>query len=156
MFPIQHVTAKEKRELLMQRFVPEVVSIADACLGGLRGRSALLIGAEEQRQPYRLILQGAGMKYVYQEETHGHVPAIIPHVQLVMNLPAPSTASHVVPLLTASAIAQGCIGRRTPLLIFDLSESTSIEELAGLLPAVCLYTPDDIRSILSRNRVQIS
>ena len=140
----------------MQRFVPEVVSIADACLGGLRGRSALLIGPEEQRQPYRLILQEAGMKYIYQEETHGHVPAIIPHVQLLMHLPAPSTTSHMVPLITASAIAQGCIGRRTPLLIFDLSESTSIEELAGLLPAVCLYTPDDIRSILSRNRVQIS
>ncbi len=156
MLPIKHVTAEEKRELLMQRFVPEVVSIADACLGGLRGRSALLIGPEEQRQSYRLILQEAGMKYVYQEETHDHVPAIIPYVQLLMHLPTPSTASHVVPLLTASAIAQGCIGRRTPLLIFDLSESTSIEELAGLLPAVCLYTPDDIRSILSRNQVQIS
>jgi hypothetical protein len=156
MFRIQHVTAEEKRELLMQRFVPEVVSIADACLGGLRGRSALLIGPEEQRQPYRLILQDAGMKYVYQEETPCHVSAIIPHVQLLMNLPAPATASQAVPLLTASAIAQGCIGRRTPLLIFDLAESPSIEELAGLLPAVCLYTPDDIRSILNRNQVQIS
>jgi hypothetical protein len=140
----------------MQRFAPEVVSIADACLGGLRGRSALLIGPEERRQPYRLMLQDAGMKYVYQEETHSHVPAIIPHVQLLMNLSAPSTEAVEVPLLTASAIAQGCIGRRTPLLIFDLAESTSIEELAGLLPAVCLYTPDDLRRILSRNQVQIS
>ena len=156
MFPIENVTAQEKRELLMQRFVPEVVSIADACLGGLRGRSVLLIGPEEQRQPYRLILQDAGMKYVYQEEAHRQVSAIIPHVQLLMNLPARSTATQVVPLLTAAAIAQGCIGRRSPLLIFDLAESTSIEELAGLLPAVCLYTPDDLRSILSRNQVQIS
>ncbi len=156
MFLIELVVAEEKRELLMQRFVAEVVSIADACLGGLRGRSALLIGPEEHRQPYRLILQEAGMKYVYQEETHCHVPAIIPHVQLLMNLPARSTASQVVPLLTAAAIAQGCIGRRSPLLIFDLAESTSIEELAGLLPAVCLYTPDDLRSILNRNQVQIS
>jgi hypothetical protein len=156
MFPFENATAEEKRELSMQRFVPEVVSIADACLGGLRGRSVLLIGPEEQRQPYKLKLQDAGMKYVYQEEAHRQVSAIIPHVQLLMSLPAPSTVSHMVPLLTASAIAQGCIGRRTPLLIFDLAESTSIEELAGLLPAVCLYTPDDIRSILSRDQVQIS
>src|SRR5713101_6667562 len=65
----------------MQRFVEEVVSIADACLGGLRGRSALLIGPEEQRQPYRLLLQQAGMKYIYQEDTHCSVAAMIPHVQ---------------------------------------------------------------------------
>ena len=141
---------------LIERFVEEVVSIADACLGGLRGRSALLIGPEEQRQPYRLLLQRAGMKYIYQEETHNSVAAIIPQVQLLMNLPLPSTSSHAIPRLTASAIAQGCIGRRTPLLIFDLAESSSVEELAGLLPAVCLYTPDDLRRIVSRDRVQIS
>jgi hypothetical protein len=141
---------------LIERFVEEVVSIADACLGGLRGRSALLIGPDEQRQPYRLLLQRAGMKYIYQEETHNSVAAIIPQVQLLMNLPLPSTSSHAIPQLTASAIAQGCIGRRTPLLIFDLAESSSVEELAGLLPAVCLYTPDDLRRIVSRDRVQIS
>lgn len=140
----------------MERFVEEVVSIADACLGGLRGRSALLIGPEEQRQPYRLLLQRAGMKYIYQEETQNSVAAIIPQVQLLMNLPLTSTSSHAIPRLTASAIAQGCIGRRTPLLIFDLAESSSVEELAGLLPAVCLYTPDDLQRIVSRDRVQIS
>lgn len=140
----------------MERFVEEVVSIADACLGGLRGRSALLIGPEEQRQPYRSLLKRAGMKYIYQEYTYNSVAAIIPQVQLLMNLSLPSTSSHAVPRLTASAIAQGCIGRRTPLLIFDLAESTSVEELAGLLPAVCLYTPDDLRRILSRDRMQIS
>jgi glutamyl-tRNA reductase len=141
---------------LMERFVEEVVSIADACLGGLRGRSALLIGPDEQRQPYRLLLQRAGMKYIYQEETQNSVAAIIPQVQLLMNLPLTSTSSHAIPRLTASAIAQGCIGRRTPLLIFDLAESSSVEELAGLLPAVCLYTPDDLQRIVSRDRVQIS
>ena len=137
------------------RYVEEVVSIAEASLGGLRGRSALLIGPEEQRQPYRILLHQAGMKYVYQEDTHGSVPAIIPHVQLLMNLPAGSTSSHLIAQLTASAIAQGCIGRRSPLLIFDLAESPSVEELAGLLPAVCLYTPDDLRRILQRDQVHI-
>ena len=141
----------------MECFVPEVVSIADACLGGLRGRSALLIGAEEQRQPYRLLLQQADMKCIYQEETYHHVSTILPHVQLCMSLPALSTSSYTPPLLTASSIAQGCIGRRTPLFIFDLSEGPpSIEELAGLLPAVCLYTPDDLRRILLRSQMRIS
>src|SRR5436190_22391161 len=140
----------------MLRFVEEVVSIADACLGGLRGRSALLIGPEEQRQPYRVLLHQAGMKYIFQEDTHCSVPAIIPQVQLLMHLPVCSTPSHTIPRLTASAIAQGCIGRRSPLLIFDLAESTSVEELAGLLPAVCLYTPEDLRRILNKNQVQIS
>ena len=53
----------------MHRFVEEIVSIAEASLGGLRGRSALLVGPEEQRQPYRVLLHQAGMKYIYQEDT---------------------------------------------------------------------------------------
>ncbi|MGZ3611892.1 MAG: hypothetical protein ACXVBU_17715 [Ktedonobacteraceae bacterium] len=139
----------------MHRFVEEVVSIAEASLGGLRGRSALLIGPEEQRNPYIVLLQHAGMKYIYQEDSDSLVPSIIPHVQLLMNLPASSLPSHPIPQLTASAIAQGCIGRRSPLLIFDLAESASVEELAGLLPAVCLYTPDDLREILNKDQVHI-
>src|SRR5436305_2133630 len=132
--------------------VEEVVSIADACLGGLRGRSALLVGPTEQRQRYALLLQQAEMKYIYQEDTPLHVSTILPHVQLLISVP---TASQVVPLLTAASIAKGCIGRRTPLLIFDLSPSTSsVEESAGLLPAVCLYTPEDMRRILSVSKFE--
>ncbi len=140
----------------MQPFAPEIVSIAETCLGGLRGRSALLIGPEEQCQSYKLLLQQAGMKYIYQEETYYQVSDILPHVQLLMNLPASSSSLYTIPLITASAIARGCIGRRTPLLIFDLAESPSIEELAGLLPTVCLYTPEDLWQILSRSQVQVS
>ena len=137
------------------RFVEEVVSIAEASLGGLRGRSALLIGLEEQRNPFSVLLQHAGMKYIYQEDTHSSVPAIIPHVQLLLNMPVRSAPLQPIPQLTASAIAQGCTGRRSPLLIFDLAESTSVEELAGLLPAVCLYTPDDLCKILKADQVHI-
>jgi glutamyl-tRNA reductase len=53
-------------------------------------------------------------------------------------------------------VARGCAGRRAPLLILDLAETTSVEELAGLLPAVCLYTPDDLRRILSAARATSS
>ncbi len=133
-----------------QHFVPEVVSIADACLGGMRGRYALLIGPQELRRPYALLLQQAGMKRIYQEDTPERISSLLPQVQLLMYIPiAPG-------LITAAAIARGCVGRHTPLLIFDLAASTSIEEMVGLLPAVCLYTPDDIRSILSQAEVPIS
>ena len=138
-----------------QHFVPEVVSIADACLGGLQGHSALLIGPEEQRRPYTLLLQQAGMKRIYQEDNPQRVSSLLPQVQLLMHIPI-SSDPHAHSLITAASIAQGCIGRRTPLLIFDLAEFASVEELAGLLPTVCLYTPEDIRRILSRTEVQIS
>lgn len=140
-----------------QHFVPEVVSIADACLGGLQGHSALLIGPEEQRRPYTLLLQQAGMKRIYQEDNPQRISSLLPQVQLLMHIPISSDPHmHAHALITAASIAQGCIGRHTPLLIFDLAESASVEELAGLLPTVCLYTPDDIRRILSRTEVQIS
>jgi glutamyl-tRNA reductase len=144
---------------MTQFFVPEVVSIADACLGGLQDRSALLIGPEEQRRPYALLLQQAGMKRIYQEDTPQGISSLLPQVQLLMHIPVssePYAHAHSHALITAASIAQGCIGRRTPLLIFDLADSTSVEELAGLLPAVCLYTPEDIHHILSRTEVQIS
>lgn len=136
----------------MQQFTPEVVSIADACLGGLRGRSALLIGPEEQRAPYVYLLQRAGMKRIYQENTPFHVSPILPHVQLLISMPAslPTGRLHEYPILTAATVARGCEGRHTPLLIFDLARTASVEELAGLLPTVCLYTPTDLRRILGR------
>lgn len=133
------------------RATTEIIAIADACLGGLRGRSALLIGPVEQCHPYSILLQQAGMKYIYQEDTPAHVSSILPQIQLLISIPSPDLTS-IVPLLTAASIAKGCIGRRTPLLIFDLAEvsSSSVEELAGLLPAVCLYTPTDLRHILAK------
>ncbi|GAC1394386.1 MAG: hypothetical protein NVS4B11_32920 [Ktedonobacteraceae bacterium] len=135
----------------MQDIASEVVSIADACLGGLYSRSALLIGPQEQRSPYAKLLQRAGMIYIFQEDTPLHVSSLLSQVQLLISIPAPiAFGSSHTPLLTAASIAKGCDGRHTPLLIFDLAQSTSVEEIAGLLPAVCLYTPEDVRRILSQ------
>jgi hypothetical protein len=135
----------------MRNSAYEVVAIAASCLGGLRGRSALLIGPEEQRHSYLALLQQAGMKYVYQEDTPHPASSIIPHIQLLISVPGRVPN---VPLLTADVIAEGCIGRRTPLLIFDIGDTTSVEELAGLLPAICLYTPEDMRRIFSQRAVR--
>ncbi|GHO86596.1 hypothetical protein [Dictyobacter formicarum] len=143
----------------MQDIAPEVLSIADACLGGLQGRSALLIGPDEQRYPYLKLLRQERMKYIYQEDTPDRVPYILPYVQLLIYLPAITRFEEQytgVPYLTAATIARGCEGRRTPLLVFDLAPTTSVEELAGLLPAVCLYTPEDLRRILCKTAMKAS
>ncbi|GER88104.1 hypothetical protein KDW_22660 [Dictyobacter vulcani] len=143
----------------MPDIAPEVVSIAEASLGGLQGRSALLIGPDEQRSQYVKLLRQARMKYVYQEETPERVSDILPHVQLLIYTPAfarSESGRTALPYLSAARIAKGCEGRRTPLLIFDLAPSTSVEELAGLLPAVCLYTPADLQHILYKAEMKAS
>lgn len=126
----------------------EIIAIAEACLGGLRGRMALLIGPEETCSSYQALLQQAGMKTVFQEQDYARVPLLLPQVHLLMKLSDPRP---VPLLLTAALIAEGCAGRRTPLVIFDLAPSPSVEELAGLLPSVCLYTPSDLRHALYLN-----
>jgi len=138
----------------MFNIAPEVVSIADACLGDLQGRSALLIGPHEQRYQYTQLLRRARMKCIYQEDNAARVSALIPHIQLIITLPAQTVDGPI--FIKAADIARGCEGRRTPLLIFDLAPSTSVEELAGLLPAVCLYTPDDINRILTKIEMKAS
>jgi glutamyl-tRNA reductase len=129
----------------MQHGQAQIVSIADACLGGLRGRSALLIGPEEAFQPYKKLLMEAGMKNVFQEKDYTRVPNLLSQVQLLMNMPARDGSARQ---LKAATIAVGCAGRHTPLLIFDLATTPSVEEMAGLLPTVCLYTPSDLGHIL--------
>lgn len=135
----------------MQNLAPKVVSIADACLGGLQGRSALVIGPEEKRHHVVKQLRSMRMKYIYEEDTPARASYILPHVQLLISLPA-SGSAQASSLLSAASIARGCDGRHLPLLIFDLAPYpyASVEELAGLLPTVCLYTPDDLRQILGK------
>src|SRR5690242_19065851 len=149
---------EERKGVLMSQFAPEIASMAEACLGGLRGRSVLLIGAERLCQPYKTLLQQMGVKTIYQEETPERLAHLLPLVQLLMHIPEPSPIAHMdsSPQISAVAIAQGCAGRRAPLVIFDLAETPSIEELAGLLPAVCLYTPDDLRAIFARYSMQMA
>lgn len=169
----------------MYDIATEIISIADACLGGLQGRSALLIGPDKHRSPYLTILKRERMKNIFQEESSEKINLLLPHVQLLISMPDDNIISHpipsptsvtpahsadeilvvephelqVVPIvpqpqITAGVIAQACAGRRTPLLIFDLAATPSIEELAGLLPAVCLYTPQDLQRILSKRLIE--
>lgn len=134
----------------MHDIATEIVSIADACLGGLRDRTALLIGPEELRAPYAQLLRQAYMHYIYQEATLEKLSILLPKTQLLISVPAPDITCIDRPAISAARIAHASSGRRTPLLIFDLAETPSVEELAGLLPAVCLYTPSDLQHILAR------
>jgi len=157
----------------MRDIAPEVLSIADASLGGLQGYSALVIGPEEHRKHYTALLQQARMKYIYEESTAEQLPYLLPYVQLLISLPTRPAGGEKPgptepPRLTAASIAKGCIGRRTPLLIFDLAAalpdgrsmldqaSPSVEELAGLLPPVCLYTPRDLSTLLAKREKKAS
>jgi len=138
----------------MRDIAPAIISIADASLGGLQGRSALLIGPKEQRTLYAQLLQREMMKDIYEEDTPERVVYLLPYVQLLINVPVYDTIRNPKPeishMLTAAQIARGCTGRTRPLVIFDLAQHTSVEELAGLLPPICLYTPEDIRNMLHK------
>ncbi len=143
----------------MWDIAPEIVSIAEASLGGLQGRSALLIGPKARRAPYMQLLHQETMKTIYEEDTPERVIYLLPYVQLLINMPEQDSASgqeQAFTHLTAAQIARGCTGRTRPLVIFDLAQHTSVEELAGLLPPICLYTPDDLRRILNKTEVKAS
>ena len=116
----------------MQDIALEVVSIADACLGGLQGRSALIIGPQELRHPYLKLLRSMQMKYVYEEDIPAQISYILPLVQLLICVPSSGTGQ-LMPPLSAAQVAKGCDGRRIPLLIFDLAPypHSFVEELAG-------------------------
>src|SRR5260370_42513230 len=100
----------------MRDIVSEVVSIADACLGSLQGRSALLIGPEERCYPYLQVLRRGWVKKIFQEDTPARLPLLLPDVQLVIRIPAPSSSEtqQAKPLLTAASLEQGGIGRGQP------------------------------------------
>jgi len=116
----------------MQRFVPEVVSIAEACLGGLRDRSALLIGPEELRHPYKLLLQQAGINLSTRKKRISICRYIttraVTHESARSLRISAGDCAHYSVLYSA-----GCVDRRTPLLIFDLAESPQLKN-GRLLP----------------------
>ncbi|HEX6777520.1 MAG TPA: glutamyl-tRNA reductase [Ktedonobacterales bacterium] len=131
------------------------VDLARDALGGLAGRSALLIGAGRTNQLCGRLLRAEGVKRLVlvnrTAETAQEVadsldaeaapisrlPELIPQVSLILSATA---APHIV--LSAATVAQACQGRHTPLVILDLAVPRDVEETAGLLPSVCLYNID--------------
>ena len=136
------------------------VRVARESLGGLVGRSALLIGAGRTSQMCARLLRAEGIGRLIlanrtaqtvtdlAEEVDGEaialaeVEAAIPAVQLVISATA---APHIV--LRTTTVARGTIGRRKPLVIVDLAVPPDVDEDVGLLPNVSLYTLDSLRSL---------
>ncbi len=134
------------------------VALARDALGGLAGRSALLIGAGRTNQLCAQLLRAEGVKRLIlanrtpetAREVAGAVGAevaplsrvseLIPEVGLIISATA---APHLI--LSAATVAEGCKGRRAPLVILDLAVPRDVEEAAGLLSSVCLYNIDALR-----------
>ncbi|MBX5456352.1 MAG: hypothetical protein IRZ31_05570 [Thermogemmatispora sp.] len=93
------------------------------------------------------------MQSIYEEESANQLDRLLPQVQLLISIPAAAPAA---PLISAAAIAQGCGNRQVPLIILDLARSPSVEEMVGLLPFVCLYTPADLQRILHNSCAKAS
>jgi glutamyl-tRNA reductase len=131
------------------------VALASDALGGLAGRSTLLIGAGRTNQMCARLLRAEGVQRLIlanrtvdtarelasevdaEVATLSQLADLIPQVSLIISATA---APHVI--LSAATVAAGCTGRRAPLVILDLAVPRDVEEAAGLLPSVCLYNID--------------
>lgn len=136
------------------------VRTAAEALGGLGGRSALLIGAGRTSQLTARLLREMGIDRLVlanrtaltaaelAAEVNGEAIALsavadaLPAVQLVVSATA---APHAI--LGASTVARGLTGRTDPLVILDLAVPPDVEEDVGLLPGVSLYTLDSLRGL---------
>ncbi len=134
------------------------VALARDALGGLAGRSALLIGAGRTNQLCARLLRAEGVQRLIlanrtvdtalelaravdaEVATLSQLAELIPQVGLIISATA---APHLI--LSAAMVAEGCQGRHAPLVMLDLAVPRDVEEAAGLLPSVCLYNIDALR-----------
>lgn len=138
------------------------VRVASQSLGGLVGKSALLIGAGRTSQLCAQQLRSEGIERLILAnrspqtatslagEVNGEVIALadvaeaIARVQLVI-----SATAAPYEVLSAATVACGMAGRHLPLVIVDLAVPPDVEEAAGLLPDVSLYTLDMLQGMES-------
>ena len=136
------------------------IRVATESLGGLAGKSALLLGAGRTSRLCAQLARANGIERLVlanrslaaatelaaevqgEAITLAHVAEAIPSVQLVIGATA---APHTV--LSASTVSRGMAGRRAPLVVLDLAMPPDVEEAVGLLPSVSLYTLDTLRGM---------
>ncbi len=144
------------------------VRVARESLGGLGGRSALLIGAGRTSQMCAQLLRAEGIDRLFlanrtaqaaaelaaevtgEAITLPEVESAIASVQLIISATA---APYMV--LTSPTVARGTAGRRTPLVVVDLAVPPDVDEAVGLLPNVSLYTLDSLRSLDGGSAIDI-
>lgn len=136
------------------------VRTAEDSLGGLAGKSAVLIGAGRTSQLCAHLLRDAGIDQLFlanrtaltaaelAAEVGGEAVAlaavadVLPRAQLVISATA---APHTV--LRAADVAAGLVQRDGPLVVVDLAVPPDVDEDVGLLPGVSLYTLDSLRGL---------
>lgn len=145
------------------------VRVARESLGGLGGRSALLIGAGRTSQMCAQLLRAEGVDRLIlanrtaqaaaelaadvggEAITLAEVESAIPSAQLIISATA---APYMV--LNASTVARGTTGRRTPLVIVDLAVPPDVDEAVGLLSTVSLYTLDSLRNLDGNSAIDVA
>jgi glutamyl-tRNA reductase len=136
------------------------VRVARERLGGLAGRSALVIGAGKTSQLSAQLLRAEGIETLVlanrslniaedlARETGGQAVAldavgeILGQADLVISATA---APH--PILSAATIAASREGNGSPLLLIDLAVPADIEGAAVALPGVSLLSLDALRAL---------
>lgn len=136
------------------------VQVAAEAVGGLAGKSALLIGAGRTSRLCAEHLRAGGITRLIlanrtsqtaaalAQEVQGDamdlamLADVIPTVHLIVSATA---APHAV--LDAATVAHALAGRHTPLVIVDLAVPPDVEDAVGMLPLVSLYTLDTLHTL---------
>jgi glutamyl-tRNA reductase len=134
--------------------------VADESLGGLAGKTVLLIGAGRTSQLCAQLAQAAGSARIVLANRSAATAAelaaevggvtiplheigqVIADVHLIVSATA---APHTV--LGASAVAAATPGRAAPLVVIDLAVPADVEQQVGQLPGVVLHTLDTLREV---------
>lgn len=140
------------------------VQLAEDCLGDLRGKRSLLIGAGEVSMLVSKSLISKKHDQIYvTSRTYDRAKAMVsmnsgtalPFDDAINRLSevdliivATKARYH---LLTREMIEMAVKSRNDPLLIIDLSVPPNVEELVGELPNVRLLSIDDLRGVINRN-----
>src|SRR5258706_8753785 len=134
------------------------IRVATESLGGLAGKSALLLGAGRTSRLCAQLARANGIERLVlanrslaaatelaaevqgEAITLAHVAEAIPSVQLVIGATA---APHTV--LSASTVSRGMAGRRAPLVVLDLAMPPDVEEAVWPLPSGSILTLHTLR-----------
>jgi len=140
------------------------VELAEDTLGGLEGKTVMVIGAGEMGSLVAHALSGKKVKAIYvanrtyekavrlAEELRGEAiryEAMGDWLQRSDVAISATSAPHFV--LTADVVAKSISGRKGPMLLIDIATPRDIDPGAGELPGVRLFNIDDLKSISDRN-----
>jgi glutamyl-tRNA reductase len=151
-------------------FVEAGATLASAHLGGLDGRSVLVIGAGEMSALAIRALRerGAGPVTIVNrtperaarlaQRTGGAAHGSLEHLELALSsadLVVSSTGATEV-VLSRELVQRATSGRDGPLFLLDLAVPRDVEPAAGELPGVRVADIDDLREVLAERWDELS